>query len=150
MNEWKQQRFFWLSIMFIVFVIPFVGTLLFYLRIICRIRQTYAELMGLAAQAHHRSLHSVAVMVTIVLTSTIICWAPITVYWIIIYTHEKDPNSSINLARGHKHVFSELRYVGETFIFIHAAIQPAIYFLSGSKLRGQLLRLFPCLAVHKW
>ena len=69
MNEWKQQRFFWwhsicqestrkrallvifrLSIMFIVFVIPFVGTLLFYLRIICRIRQTYAELMGLAAQ----------------------------------------------------------------------------------------------------
>ena len=36
--------------MFIVFVIPFVGTLLFYLRIICRIRQTYAELMGLAAQ----------------------------------------------------------------------------------------------------
>ena len=39
-----------LSIMFIVFVIPFVGTLLFYLRIICRIRQTYTDLMGLAAQ----------------------------------------------------------------------------------------------------
>ena len=39
-----------LSIMFIVFVIPFVGTLLFYLRIICRIRQTYTELLGLAAQ----------------------------------------------------------------------------------------------------
>ena len=109
-----------LSILFIVFVIPFVGTLLFYLRIICRIRQTYTELMGLAAQvlhyivpcllpqtfnfilhiynyirgnsyahqAHHRSLHSVAVMVAIVLTSTIICWAPITVYWVIIYTFE--------------------------------------------------------------
>ena len=41
------------------------------------------------------------------------------------------------------------RYVGETFIFIHAALQPAIYFLSGSKLRRQLLRLFPLLAVHK-
>ena len=114
---------FRLSIMFIVFVIPFVGTLLFYLRIICRIRQTYTELMGLAAQvlhynlpcsllhtinfvitsiskstspyrlsyahqAHHRSLHSVAVMVAIVLTSTIICWAPITIYWVIIYTYE--------------------------------------------------------------
>ena len=44
---------FWncrLSVLFVVFVLPFVGTLLFYLRIICRIRQTYADLKGLAAQ----------------------------------------------------------------------------------------------------
>merc|ERR1719341_2844070 len=108
MSQWihgSSKGFFWLSILFIVFVIPFVGTLLFYLRIICRIRQTYTELLGLAAQAHNRSLHSVAVMVAIVLTSTIICWAPITVYWVIIYTFEKDPNSAIHLTHGHKHIY---------------------------------------------
>ena len=45
-----------LSILFVVFVLPFVGTLLFYLRIICRIRQTYANIQGLAAQVGRHNI----------------------------------------------------------------------------------------------
>ena len=69
--EWNKYRIFWwdkiwsqrwiflncrLSILFVVFVLPFVGTLLFYLRIICRIRQTYANIQGLAAQVGRHNI----------------------------------------------------------------------------------------------
>ena len=44
-----------------------------------------------------------------------------------------------------KYFLPGLRYTGETLIFVHAALQPAIYFLSGSKLRMELRQLLPCI-----
>ena len=35
----------------------------------------------------------------------------------------------------------DLHYLGQTFIFIHSALQPVIYFLTGTKLRCELKRI---------
>ena len=80
------MNIFRISILAIVFVIPFCGILLFYSRIICKIREMDTKLVGLHARRHNRNLHTVAVMVVIVVSSTIICWAPITAYWIVLYS----------------------------------------------------------------
>jgi hypothetical protein len=84
-GEWRQKRYFWFSILNIVFVIPFLGTLLFYCRILYKIREVDRQLLGLHAKAHNRSLQRVVVMVLTVLSTTILCWAPITTYWMMLY-----------------------------------------------------------------
>ena len=98
--EWRNQQIFWyvvliwrnflhisrLSILTVVFIIPLSGTLLFYGRILWKIRDMSRQLVGLHSRAHNRSLHNVAVMVLIVVTTTIVCWTPITVYWLMKYS----------------------------------------------------------------
>ena len=69
-----------------MFIIPLSGTLLFYGRILWKIRDMSRQLVGLHSRAHNRSLHNVAVMVLIVVTTTIVCWTPITVYWLMKYS----------------------------------------------------------------
>ena len=60
------------------------------------------------------------------------------------YVHDDD-----GLVHGKKDS-SDLRYTGEVLIFVHATLQPLIYFFSGSKLRQELRRLMSsCLGSPK-
>ena len=94
-----------------MFVIPFLGTLLFYSRILFKIRHVEKQVVSLHAKAHHRSLHNVAVMVLVVLTTTIACWAPITVYWLMLYTMRSYQYSYMS---NNYYLFSPARTPGET------------------------------------
>ena len=133
--------------MALVFVVPFTGLLLFYTRILVRIRQIEGQLT-IHGRASHRALHSVVWMVIIVLITTMVCWLPITIYWIIKYLPKSPPrpalfqNAQIKKPFGSSDVF---RYIGETCIFLHCAIQPIIYFLTGTRLRRELSKWLPCM-----
>ena len=127
----------------VVFIIPFSGLLLFYVRILVRIKHIEGQL-SIHDKVHNRTLWNVAVMVITVLFTTVICWAPITTYWFIKYL-PKDQRSHEVQTHPKFGYSDEFRYIGETFIFLHCAIQPIIYFLTGSKLRREMIKWVPCI-----
>ena len=135
--------------MALVFVVPFTGLLLFYTRILVRIRQIEGQLT-IHGRASHRALHSVAVMVITVLITTMVSWLPITIYWIIKYLPmeparpEIIPADTVNTKRPFG-TSDGFRYIGETCIFLHCAIQPIIYFGTGTRLRRELSKWVLCM-----
>ena len=165
-NKWEFERIYWyvhilliysslihiirFSMLAVVFLIPFTGLLLFYTRILVKIRQIMGEL-AYHDQPHSKTLHNVTVMIITVLFTTMICWSPMTVFWFIKYMplvpprHEVLPaNPNLKKPFGSSEGF---RYIGETCIFLHCTLQPIIYFLTATNLRRGLGRWLPCIKI---
>jgi len=148
---WEFQRSYWFTMLAVVFVVPFTGLLLFYTRILVRIKQIEGQLT-IHGKSRNRTMHNVTVMVMTVLVTTMVCWLPMSIYWIIKYLPVKPPrpelipNPNVEKPFGSSEGF---RYIAESCIFFHCAIQPIIYFLSGSNLRRKLSRWIPCMKTKR-
>ena len=74
-------------------------------------------------------------MVILVLVTTVVCWLPLTVFWIQKYSkpspYEEGTNNQF-LRKENKSIFY---FIAQFLVFLYSAIQPVIYFITGTKLR---------------
>ena len=129
------------STLAIVFIVPFTGLVIFYTGIIIRIARVAREI-GIQDAVHNHNVSNVAKMVFVVIITTLICWLPITSYWIIKYSTPTYQGPQFAIKDGRiLEPHRSLRYIGQTLIFVHSALQPLIYFLTGTKLRCEFKRM---------
>ena len=126
----------------LVFLAPFSGLVLFYSRILCKIQQITKEL-SVSERTHHHTLKDVVVMVMTVLLTTMICWLPITIFWFFKYLPKEWTDQRPSLFQHNNvekpFVYSdEFKYIGETCIFLHCAIQPILYIGFSTRLKREL------------
>ena len=120
---------------------PVSGLLLFYLRILWRILQIQRR-VTLQTSGHHHTLRNVTLTVISLLAATLLCWTPITVYWLYKYLPRlrRPPSLTLHTPFGYSDQF---KYIGDCCIFLHCALLPLIQFMSGSSFRRESVRWLP-------
>ena len=138
-HAWQNQRIYMFTLVSLVFNIPLAGLIVFYSCMIINMKSFYAK-MGIRDAVHQQNISNIAKMVITVLTTTIVCWLPLVIYWI-----KKYAPSSYNSEPGEQFLRTENRstmnFVCHALVFLYSALQPPIYFATGTKLRTELKRM---------
>ena len=140
-QNWQNQRIYMFTLISLVFIFPLTGLSLFYSCMIVNMKSFYSK-MGIRDAVHQQNISNIAKMVITVLTTTIVCWLPIVIYWIEKYAPRSFYNDGSQFDRAENR--STLNFVCHALVFLYSALQPPIYFSTGTKLRKELLRLLKC------
>ena len=134
---WRNQRIYKLTFISLVFFFPFSGVILFYSCLLLNMKRFYKKI-GLMDRTHRTNVRNIAKMVILVLSTTVICWSPLAVFWLQKYIPEykEYKEGSGFLRTENKSVFF---FVSECMAFVYSCVQPAIFFLTGTKLRFVLI-----------
>ena len=137
-QAWQNQRIYMFTLVSLVFIFPLAGLTVFYSCMILNMKSFYAK-MGIRDAVHQQNISNIAKMVITVLTATIVCWLPLVIDWIRKYApHTNSPDGSQFGRTENKSTFN---FVCHALVFLYSALQPPIYFLTGTKLRTGLKRM---------
>ena len=138
-QAWQNQRIYMFTLVSLVFIFPLTGLTIFYSCMIINMKSFYAK-MGIRDAVHQQNISNIAKMVITVLTTTIVCWLPLVIDWIEKYLpQEYSPDGSQFVRTENK---TTENFVCHALVFLYSALQPPIYFATGTKLRTELKRMF--------
>lgn len=137
-QAWQNQRIYMFTLVSLVFIFPLAGLMVFYSCMIINMKSFYSK-MGIRDAVHQQNISNIAKMVITVLSTTIVCWLPMVIDWIEKYAPETyHPDGSQFVRTENK---DTLNFVCHTLVFLYSALQPPIYFATGTKLRTELKRM---------
>ena len=122
------------SLITLVFFFPFTVIITFYSCLLGNVKRFYRQI-GIRDGQHKTNIHNIAKMVILVLVTTIICWLPLVTYWIQRYEPASQEPYTDNSLFMRTEARSTWFFWGEFLVFVYSALQPCIYFLTGTKLR---------------
>ena len=131
-QPWQNQRIYMFTLISLVFIFPLTGLSLFYSCMIINMKSFYSK-MGIRDSVHQQNISNIVKMVITVLTTTIVCWLPLVVTWIEKYAPRTFYNDGTQFDRTENR--STLNFVCHALVFLYSALQPPIYFATGTKLR---------------
>ena len=137
-QAWQNQRIYMFTLVSLVFIFPLAGLTVFYSCMIINMKSFYAK-MGIRDAVHQQNISNIAKMVITVLTTTIVCWLPLVIDWIEKYVPQTYAPDGSQFVRTENKTTEN--FVCHALVFLYCALQPPIYFATGTKLRTELTRM---------